>query len=496
MLKHRVRLATRAAKTLQRRVQTTFFRFLKAEATSGILLILATGLAMVLANSRFSLHFTEFWHQHLTLRIGRLALQLSLHEWLNDGLMALFFLVVGLEIKRELVQGELASLKRAALPVLAALGGMVAPGLVYYLQNRGLPTASGWAIPTATDIAFTVGVMTLLGRRVPLWVKVFVTALAIADDLGAVVVIAVFYTGKLALYPSLVAAGLTLVLLLLNRFGVRRLTIYLGVGVLLWLAMLKSGLHPTLTGVILGMCVPIGTRRSPADFISAAEHAIAAYQHADATSATTPAPAETAQEQAEQGDREETALAAVLDAIEGLKSPLHRLEHALHHWVALGILPLFALANAGVVLPSLTQLREILLQPVTRGVFFGLLVGKPLGIFVASVLAVKLRIGELPVQGRLSQLLGAAMLAGIGFTMSIFITGLAFTDPQQIMEAKLGIIGGSLASALLGAVVLRLLGAPRPKRPERPSSDATKTDSDAETQAATAAEPASAAETA
>lgn len=406
------------ARRLRRQARALFLRFLRAEATGGALLILAAVAAMVLANSPSAERFAALWHHPLSLGLGRFALQLSLHAWINDGLMATFFLVVGLEIKRELVHGELASPRRAALPVLAALGGMIAPGLVFTALTWGTGLGRGWGIPTATDIAFTVGVMTLLGRRVPLWTKVFVTALAIADDLGAVIVIAIFYTGRIAIAPLVGVAGMTLLLLALNRLRVRRLWPYLILGLPLWVAMLQSGVHATLAGVLLGLCVPVSIDE------------------------------QTATEPAESGSA---------------------LEHAIHRSVTLAVLPLFALCNAGVVLPRVgPDLWETLRHPVTAGVFCGLLLGKPLGICAASVLAVRLRLGELPAGGTVRQLVGAAMLAGIGFTMSIFVTGLAYAEPKLVASAKLGIILGSLGSAILGAAWLAIIA--RPGERTRPTS--------------------------
>ena len=388
----------------------TFLRFVRAETTGGLVLMAATALALVLANSRAAPAFSALWHHRAFAPLGRLGPELTLHGLIDDGLMAVFFLLVGLEIKRELIVGELASLRRAALPAVAALGGMVAPALVYLLFARGSDATAGWGIPTATDIAFTVGVMVLLGRRVPAWIKVFVTALAIVDDLGAVLLIALFYTSAPSLPALALSGGATAVLLLLNRLGVQRLLPYLVVGVLLWGAMLASGVHATLAGVVLGMCVPLRGRPS------------------------------------ESGEDAEAP------------SPLHRLEHALQLPVAMVILPLFALANAGVALPlSRGPLVAALHAPAPQGVFFGLVVGKPLGIWAASFLAVRLGIGELPARGRFVQLLGAAMLAGIGFTMSIFIAGLAFPDEARLSAAKLGILAGSLVSALAGAAFLGLV---------------------------------------
>lgn len=391
---------------LRHRILRSFRRFLRAEATGSLVLMGMTVVALWLANSRYAEAFTALWQHHVPVGVGAARLELTLAEWVNDGLMALFFLLVGLEIKRELLEGALASLRRAALPVVAALGGMAMPALLYLLCcalfGAGSVVRRGWAVPTATDIAFTVGVMTLLGKRVPLPVKVFVTALAIADDLGAVLVIALFYSAKVRWAWLAGMAGLMLLLVLLNRLGVRRLAIYLLLGAVLWGLTLRAGIHATLSGVLLGACVPLR------------------------------------QEKESDGP-----------------SPLLRLAHALEYPVALVVLPLFALANAGVSLPLHAA---ALSRPETAGVLFGLLFGKPLGIALASLLAVKLRIGELPANSSWPTLAGAAMLCGIGFTMSIFTAQLAFGAEAGLLDgAKLGILGGSISSALAGALFLRLV---------------------------------------
>ena len=446
--------------SFRRLLQSSFLRFIRAEAASGIILIITTIVALALANSPLRQRFASLWSMEIELRAYRVALALPLRDWINDGLMAVFFLIVGMEIKRELIQGELASLKKAALPVVAAVGGMLVPALIFLSFTYGTPQSRGFGIPTATDIAFTVGVMAILGRRVPLGAKVFVTALAIADDLGAVVVIAIFYSSHAALIGLLPVLGLTLILVGFNWLGVRRLSVYLIGGVLLWLAMHSAGVHATLAGIVLAMCIPLTGRHGDRDFMVAAEHAVNVYEDGLFGDA--------AVERDQLGERRESALRALAEVIAGMKSPLHRLEQHLHPLVAFGILPLFALANAGVELPALSSSDSSLWQqPVTLGVFFGLLVGKPLGIFVFGFLAIKLGLGAMPSRTTYRVLLGSAMLAGIGFTMSIFITGLAFRDPALVTAAKLGVLSGSLGSALLGVVWLRLFS-PQPSDAVRP----------------------------
>jgi Na+:H+ antiporter, NhaA family len=365
-------------------------RFLTGQAAGGAVLIAAALLALLLANSPLGPGYAALLHGD----VGPLALE----AWINDALMAVFFLLVGLEIKRETLHGQLASWPRRLLPGIAAAGGMAAPALLYLAINRGGAT-QGWAIPAATDIAFALGVIALLGDRVPASLRVFLAALAIIDDLGAVVIIALFYTGALAL-PYLAGAGAVLVVLaLLNRAGVTRLTPYLLLGVLLWWLVLRSGVHATLAGVMLAFTIP------------------------------------------------------AQDGREG--SPLCRLEHWLHAPVAFVILPLFALANAAV--PVLGLPPGALAAPVTLGVAAGLLLGKVAGVFGFAALAVRLRWTELPAHAGWTQLLGVALLCGIGFTMSIFITLLAFADaPLLQAEAKLGVLAGSLLSGAAGYLLLRL----------------------------------------
>ncbi|AJR24689.1 MULTISPECIES: Na+/H+ antiporter NhaA [Sphingobium] len=381
-------------------------QFLKGQASGGIILMVAAALAMLIANSPLGRAYEHLLHS----RIG----PLSLHHWVNDGLMAVFFLLVGLEIKREVMDGQLSTWPRRILPGIAAAGGMAVPALVYLAFNGGA-TARGWAIPAATDIAFALGVIALLGNRVPISLRVFLTALAIIDDLGAVVIIAFFYTAKLSLIDLGGAAAVTILLFALNRSGVRRLIPYLLIGTLLWLFVLRSGIHATLAGVILAFAIPLqGTPRKP--------------------------------------DLEE-------------HSPLHRLEHLLHWPVGFLIVPLFGLVNAGV--PLLGLRAEALVAPVTLGVGLGLLVGKVVGVFGASMLAIRLGMADMPAHAGRLQMLGTALLCGIGFTMSLFITLLAFSNDAMLQaEAKIGILAGSLLSGLLGYLLLRVAKGDTPDRME------------------------------
>jgi NhaA family Na+:H+ antiporter len=380
-------------------------QFLKLESASGILLVLAGALAMVAANTAVAGLYEALLATPFKIQLGSFALDKSLGVWINDLLMAIFFLLVGLEIKREVVMGELSDKAKVALPAIAAVGGMIVPAAIYAWVNWGDPVGiRGWAIPSATDIAFALGVLSLFGERVPVGLKIFLMTLAVLDDLGAIVIIALFYTSDLSV-QALLLAGLALVgLLVLNRFGVTRIAPYILVGLVLWTCVLKSGVHATLAGVVTAMFIPA---RNPAD------------------------PAH---------------------------PPLTRLEHALHPWVAFGILPIFAFANAGVSLEGLS-FRD-LLQPIPLGITLGLLVGKQLGVFTFAWLAVKLGLARLPSGVDFRQVYGAAIICGIGFTMSLFIGMLAFENTatgQVIVTDQLGVLAGSLLSAALGYVVLHFV---------------------------------------
>ncbi|WP_354073278.1 Na+/H+ antiporter NhaA [Caulobacter sp. 1776] len=395
--------------------------FLHHEASGGYVLMATAALALVVANSPLAGRYFSVLGYHLGFSIGPVSLDESVLHWINDGLMAVFFLLVGLEIKREVLDGQLSRPSRIVLPGLAALGGIAAPALIYLIFNAAnADSRSGWAIPSATDIAFALGVLALLGDRVPTSLKIFLTAIAIMDDLAAILIIAVFYTAKLHLGALAISAALLMGLVLLNRRGVTALWPYLLGGLLLWLFVLKSGVHATLAGVALAMVVPL--RKSPA--------------------------------------RPEEA-----------RSALHRLEHALHKPVAFVIVPLFGFANAGLSFAGISLAS--LLDPVPLGVALGLFVGKQLGIFLTAWSIVKLGWADMPKSASAGQLYGVAALCGIGFTMSLFIGNLAFRQAHLIDETKIGVLIGSLASALLGVLVLRLCNpnGPDEARLERPLFD-------------------------
>ncbi|QSE75510.1 Na+/H+ antiporter NhaA [Aeromonas media] len=378
-----------------------FKRFLKLESASGIILILAALLAIGLANSALAEHYQSFLNTQVQVRIAALDINKPLLLWINDGFMALFFLLVGLEVKREMLEGALSSRVQATFPAIAAVGGMLAPALIYAFFNyEDEVTRAGWAIPAATDIAFALGVMALLGKRVPVSLKVFLLALAIMDDLGVIIIIALFYTQQLSLTALAVGILATLTLLWMNRRGEDRIGLYMLIGLVLWVAVLKSGVHATLAGVIVGFMIPLNGKR--------------------------------------------------------YSSPLKHLEHVLHPWSAYLILPLFAFANAGVSLDGI-HLSD-LLSPVPMGIILGLFIGKPLGIFTISWLAVKLGIAQLPSGVNFKQIFAVSILCGIGFTMSMFIASLAFEHGglDYGSYSRLGILVGSTLAAVIGYIALRI----------------------------------------
>ena len=402
--------------------------------------MIATTTALVWANSPWAASYFHLWETGLSIGLSGNPFTGTVHHWINDGLMTVFFLLVGLEIKRELLVGELSNVRLALLPIAAAVGGMIVPALLYALMNFGGPGAAGWGIPMATDIAFSLGVLTLLGRRVAPALKVFLAALAIVDDMGAVLVIATFYSSGIDMTALLVAVGLAGVLLAMNRLRVRSLTPFLLVGFALWGALLSSGIHATISGVILALAIPSRTR------IDAAEFSTAARKYLDDF------------DRAESGDLQILTSKGQQDALSGLEVastlvhvPLLRLEHALHGVVSYAIMPLFAFANAGV---TLSNVSDLTFDPVALGVIVGLLVGKPAGVMLFSWLAMKLEWAALPSGASWRQLFGVACLAGIGFTMSLFVGSLAFGTSPLYDAAKVGILVGSAVAGIVGWRVL------------------------------------------
>ena len=379
---------------------TTIKDFLQKESAGGLLLVMAAVIAMAIENSPLDFLYNALLDTPVSIQVGSLVLYKPLLLWINDGLMAVFFFLIGLEIKREVAEGELSDPARLVIPAIAAVGGMLVPALVYVAMNRGDPAAlSGWAIPTATDIAFALGVLSLLGKRVPYVLKLFLLTLAVIDDLGAIIIIALFYSGELSTAALAIAASALVMLFIINRRGITRIAPYILVGSILWVAVLKSGVHATLAGVVLAFFIPLHDRV-------------------------------------------------------GGESPLKHLEHTLHPYVAFGILPLFAFANTGIDFTGLGL--SSLLHPVPLGIAAGLVIGKQVGVFGFSWIAIKLRLGKLPEGTGWLDLYGVAALCGIGFTMSLFISGLAAEQigTGEIVDNRLGILLGSLLSAVIGYLVL------------------------------------------
>jgi NhaA family Na+:H+ antiporter len=424
------------------RVLGPFHRFFSTAAAGGLVLLVCTAVALAWANSQWAGAYHRLWETPVTLGAPGFGLTLPLHGWVNDGLMAVFFFLVGLEIKREVLVGELASRRSAALPVAAALGGMLVPAALYAAVNAGGPGATGWGVPMATDIAFALGILALLGDRVPNGLRVFLAALAIADDLGAVLVIAIFYTSALH-WGALAGAVAVLALLVgLNRAGARRPLTYALLGIVLWLFVLASGIHPTVAGVLLALTIPARRRIDEAEFVARAEASLADFRAADepGTEVLTT-----------RGHLE--AIQSMENACDAAQAPLQKMEHALHGLVAYVIMPIFALANAGVPLGG--GVARAFQSPIALGVALGLLLGKPIGITLASYLAVRARAAELPAGVGWRHVHGAGWLGGIGFTMSLFIAGLAFGDPAVLDTAKLGVLGGSVSAGVIGYLLLR-----------------------------------------
>ncbi|MDH3973104.1 MAG: Na+/H+ antiporter NhaA [Deltaproteobacteria bacterium] len=424
-----------------------FERFFKREATSGIILILAAAAAMIIANSPLHDAYHHLWETSLGFSLGSFTLEKSLHHWINDGLMAIFFFVVGLEIKREILIGELASPRKAALPIAAAIGGMVMPAAFYIFLNTGKAGAPGWAIPMATDIAFALGCLALLGKGIPSGILIFLTALAIVDDLGGILVIALFYTDQLSISALIEALILLALSFMMNRFGVRKTFPYVLVGLFLWLALLKSGIHATVAGILLAMTIPASTAIRHSEFIRKIEEQLCFLQGKDENASYCALELDEAEKQ--------SVIQSLEQAISDAEAPLEHIEHSLHPWVIYLIMPLFAFANAGLKL-DMESLTGSLAHPVFLGTILGLVAGKQIGIFLFSWLTVKSGIASLPEGVRWSHIYGVSILAGIGFTMSLFIGNLAFHDNQAMLEtAKLGILVASILSGILGMLVLK-----------------------------------------
>lgn len=431
------------------KILTPFEEFIRRQTTSGLLLMTMAVLALILANGPLAEEYHNFVKTYISIGVGDWALKMTLHHWINDGLMALFFFVVGLELKREIVVGELSNLRNAMMPIAAAIGGMVVPALIYFAINPEGEAAVGWGIPMATDIAFAIGALALLAGRVPKALITFLVALAIVDDLGAVMVIAIFYTETIAITPLVIAGGLFLLLIVFNLMGIRRITPYFVVAILLWYALLQSGVHATLAGILGAMSVPAIPKFNPEHF---SEHVDELMRRFDSSHK----PGKSIMN----NDELHGVVQTLENGIHSVKAPLQRLEHIWHMPVAYLVIPIFALANAGIAL-EFDSLGETLSHPVMLGVSLGLIFGKFIGITGFSWLVLKLGIAELPKDTSFTQIAGISLLAGIGFTMSIFIAQLGFANnPELLLMAKTGILLASVLSGVTGFIWLYVVSKP------------------------------------
>lgn len=416
-------------------------RFIHQEFTGGIVLFVSVIIAIIWANSSAKEGYLHLWEMNLSVGFNEMNFNKPLHIWINDGLMALFFFVIGLELKREFMAGELSTLKKASLPMVAALGGMLVPALIFIAINHGLPSSGGWGIPMATDIAFSLALLSLAGNRIPGSVKVFLSALAVADDLGAVLVIAFFYTAHIAFFPLVVAGGFLLLLIIGNFLGIRHPIFYLIIGLVVWAGFLMSGVHATIAGVLVAFTIPARPKIDEDEFLKNARC------HAD---------------EFEVARRQDGSLISTeqLHALEKIKqlsldaeTPLQKIENRLHPWVAFIIMPLFALANSGMTIG--TDFFTSIINPVSLGIIAGLVIGKIVGVFSFTWLMVKMRVATLPANAKWMHICGVSILAAIGFTMSLFITGLAFNDELFINQAKYGILVASFVAGTAGLILLR-----------------------------------------
>lgn len=431
------------------KILTPFEEFIHRQTTSGLLLMGMAVLALVLANGPLSQAYQQIVQTYISIGVGGWKLKMTLHHWINDGLMALFFFVVGLELKREIVVGELSNPRNAVMPIAAAVGGMVVPALIYFSINPQGDAAAGWGIPMATDIAFAIGALALLASRVPKALITFLVALAIVDDLGAVIVIAVFYTETISLIPLSIAGGLFALLMVFNFSGIRRILPYFIVAVFLWYALLQSGVHATLAGIMGALSVPATPKYNPERFCEHVKDLMRRFE---------------ASHEPGKSIMNNDALRAVVQTLENgvhaVEAPLQRLEHIWHMPVAYLVIPIFALANAGIAL-DFDSLGETLGHPVMLGVSLGLVLGKFFGITGASWLVLKLGVAELPKDTRFTQIAGVSLLAGIGFTMSIFVAQLGFAhNDDLLLMAKTGILGASLLAGVAGFIWLYLVSKP------------------------------------
>ena len=428
-----------------KRISTPFEHFLHAQTTTGLILMFMTVLALILANTPLTEAYTHFFHTKVDFSVGDWHLEHTIHHWINDGLMAVFFFIIGLEIKREILVGELSNIQVAMLPILAAIGGMVLPALIYLAVNQGGEGASGWGIPMATDIAFAISALVLLGNRVSPALVTFLVALAIVDDLGAVIVIAVFYTEQIQFLPLGLAGVSFLIMVIFNRVGIHMILPYFIVGLFMWFFMLESGVHATIAGVIAAMSIPSKPRQTPLDFTNHTRNLLDEYDNYPVATDNM------------MHEKQKAILLNVKDRIDAVGTPAARLEHDLHLPVALIVIPLFALANAGISI-DFSSIGETIVTPVSLGIIFGLILGKVIGIAGVAFVAIKLGVAKLPEGSTMNQIFGVAFLGGIGFTMSIFVADLAFLGQEElIFQAKVGILAASLFAGVFGYLWLRFI---------------------------------------
>ncbi|PWT74179.1 MAG: Na+/H+ antiporter NhaA [Proteobacteria bacterium] len=424
-------------------ITSPFVRFARMEAAGGIVLLVSTIAALIWSNSPWEHSYHDLLETKVTIGFGAFVVTENRHHWINDGLMSLFFFLVGLEIKREFLIGELSSFRRAVFPFIAALGGVIAPAIIYVSIAHGAQFHRGWAIPISTDIAFTLGLLTFLGSRVPIALRVFVTALAIVDDIFAVAVIAIFYTNEIEYVSLAIGIAGVVLSLIANILGVRKPAVYAAIGIVVWWAVLNSGVHATIAGILLAFTIPARTFLQKSEFLEQSRWLLGRLEAAPPHSFEEHSILHTLEQKAEQAD-----------------SPLHRIEHGLQPWISFVVMPLFALANAGVDVTH--NLAGALNHPVSFGILFGLFAGKPLGIWIFSYLADKTGIATPPAGVTWQQKFGAAWLCGIGFTMSLFVAGLAFDDDTLLSVSKIAILGASLASGIGGCIVLARSGVKAP----------------------------------
>ena len=431
-----------------KRVSNSLKRFIKLETASSIILFAFSILAVIWANSSYGYVYEALWHHEFTIGFADTVFHLSkpLILWINDGLMAIFFFVIGLEVKREILVGELTTLRKASLPIFAAIGGMVFPVLIFFVLNKGEIGTEGWGVPMATDIAFTLGILKLLGNRVPLGLKIFLTAFAIVDDIGAVLVIAVFYSANiqwdLIAYAMIILSGLAI----LSYKEIYSKYFYFLMGFTVWLLFLKSGIHPTIAGILMAFTIPLKRKVDLKEYLKVVTNQLDFFKN------------ENSHECKLMNKEQLQAIDSVESITKNVHSPLQQLEHTLHGWVSYIIMPIFALANAGVIL-SFDGLENT--SHITINIALALVLGNVIGIMLLSVIAIKLKLADLPIGVNFKQLLGVSLLGGLGFTMSLFIVNLAYVNENFIVASKMGVIIGSLIAGVLGYLVLRFTLKPK-----------------------------------